>query len=92
MKKILLIALSGFIWLLPMRKKMVALKGIVFDTIAKQPVAAATITVLQRSDSSLVTFTMTNNRGEFSSPMFLMAIIVYSLHMSIIITSINFLP
>jgi len=66
MKKILLIVLTGFIWLTSFAQKSGSINGIVFDTIAKQPVVAATITVLQRSDSSLVTFTMTNNRGEFS--------------------------
>lgn len=66
MKKILLILLSGFIWLTGSAQKNGNIKGIVFDTIAKQPVSAATITVLQSKDSSLVTFTMTNNRGEFS--------------------------
>ena len=66
MKKILLIALSGFIWMSASAQKTGTVKGIVYDTIAKQPVAAATITVLQRSDSSLVTFTMTNSKGEFS--------------------------
>ncbi|MEK7226676.1 MAG: carboxypeptidase regulatory-like domain-containing protein, partial [Bacteroidota bacterium] len=40
-------------------------KGVVFDTISKQPVAAATITVLEKKDSSLVTFTMTGNDGKF---------------------------
>lgn len=40
-------------------------KGIAWDTIAKQPVAAATVTVLERKDSSLVTFTMTGNDGRF---------------------------
>jgi hypothetical protein len=66
MKKILLILLSGFIWLAAAAQKNGTIKGIVFDTIAKQPVSAATITVLQSKDSSLVTFTMTNNSGEFS--------------------------
>ena len=66
MKKTLLIAISGLIWIAANAQKTGNIKGIVFDTIAKQPVAAATITVLQRSDSSLVTFTMTNSRGEFS--------------------------
>src|SRR5687767_13118247 len=42
-----------------------SVKGIAFDTIAKQPVAAATVTVLDRKDSSLVTFTMTGNDGRF---------------------------
>lgn len=40
-------------------------KGIAFDTISKQPVAAATVTVLERKDSSLVAFTMTGADGRF---------------------------
>ena len=66
MKKIFLILLSGFVWLTGSAQKNGTIKGVVFDTIAKQPVPAATITVLQSKDSSLVTFTMTNGRGEFS--------------------------
>jgi hypothetical protein len=42
-----------------------AVKGIAFDTLSKQPVAAATITVMLKKDSSLVTFTITDNRGYF---------------------------
>jgi len=42
-----------------------SVKGVAFDTISKQPVAAATITILERKDSSLVTFTMTGNDGRF---------------------------
>ena len=41
------------------------IKGVAFDTSAKQPVAAATITVMQKKDSSLVTFTLTDNKGYF---------------------------
>jgi hypothetical protein len=66
MKKILLSLLVCFVSIVSFAQKNGNVKGIVFDTIAKQPVSAATITVLQRKDSSLVTFTMTNNRGEFS--------------------------
>jgi len=66
MKKILLILLSGFIGVAAFAQKNGTIKGVLFDTIAKQPVSAATITVLQSKDSSLVTFTMTNSRGEFS--------------------------
>src|SRR4026207_1384135 len=66
MKKILLLVLTGSIWLTSSAQKSGSVKGIVFDTIAKQPVSAAPITVLQRKDSSLVTFTMTNSRGEFT--------------------------
>jgi hypothetical protein len=42
-----------------------AVNGTVFDTIARQPVASATITLLQKKDSSLVSFTMTDNKGDF---------------------------
>ncbi len=42
-----------------------SVRGIAFDTISKQAVGAATITVLEKKDSSLVTFTMTDNSGRF---------------------------
>ncbi|HYE54918.1 MAG TPA: outer membrane beta-barrel family protein [Chitinophagaceae bacterium] len=41
------------------------IKGVLMDTAAKQPVADATITVLQASDSSLITFSRTNKNGAF---------------------------
>ena len=66
MKKILLSFFCFIVCIVSFAQKGGDVKGIVFDTIAKQPVSAATITVLQRKDSSLVTFTMTNSRGEFS--------------------------
>ncbi len=42
-----------------------AVKGIVFDTLGKQGVSNATITLMQKKDSSLVSFTMTDNSGKF---------------------------
>lgn len=42
-----------------------SVKGVAFDTISKQAVSAATVTVLERKDSSLVTFTMTGSDGRF---------------------------
>jgi 5-hydroxyisourate hydrolase-like protein (transthyretin family) len=41
------------------------IKGIAVDTVAKQPVGSATITLIQKKDSSLITFTMTDNNGRF---------------------------
>ncbi|SEW51752.1 outer membrane beta-barrel protein [Chitinophaga arvensicola] len=41
------------------------IKGTISDTVAGRPVVAATITLLQKKDSSLVSFTMTNERGHF---------------------------
>jgi len=42
-----------------------SVKGVAFDTISKQAVSSATVTVLERKDSSLVTFTMTGGDGRF---------------------------
>lgn len=39
--------------------------GVAMDTILKQPVPGCTITILERKDSSLVSFTMTGNDGRF---------------------------
>lgn len=41
------------------------IKGLAYDTISKQPVSGATISVLEKKDSSLVTFSMTGNDGRF---------------------------
>jgi hypothetical protein len=41
------------------------IKGVAFDTLSRQPVAAATVTVVEKKDSSLVSFTMTDNEGRF---------------------------
>ena len=40
-------------------------KGTLMDTASREPLANATITVLQAKDSSLVTFSRTNNKGAF---------------------------
>ncbi len=39
--------------------------GTLFDTLAKEPVANATVTLMRQKDSSLVSFTMTSNSGYF---------------------------
>jgi len=41
------------------------IKGTVSDTISGSPVASATITLFRKADSSLVSFTMTDNKGVF---------------------------
>src|SRR5688572_9486022 len=42
-----------------------SIKGVAFDTLSKHPVSGATITVLEKKDTSLVSFTMTDNAGQF---------------------------
>jgi hypothetical protein len=46
-------------------QKTGTVKGTVSDTISGQPVASATITLFNKADSSLVSFTMTDNKGNF---------------------------
>lgn len=47
------------------RAQQGSVKGAVMDTVAGQPVASATITLLLKKDSSLVSFIMTDERGRF---------------------------
>jgi hypothetical protein len=65
MKKIYLLTLSCFLYFISFSQKNGSVKGTAFDTLSKQPVPAATITLLKKKDSSLVTFTMTDGKGQF---------------------------
>ncbi|MBC7874323.1 MAG: outer membrane beta-barrel protein, partial [Ferruginibacter sp.] len=65
MRKVYFLILSACFTTLLFGQKNGSVKGLAWDTISKQPVAGATITVLEKKDSSLVTFTMTGNDGRF---------------------------
>ena len=65
MRKIYLVLLSVCFTTTLLAQKNGTVKGIAFDTISKQPVAGATVTVLEKADSSLISFTMTANDGHF---------------------------
>lgn len=65
MRKIYIILLTICFTSAISAQKNGTVKGVAFDTISKQPVAGATITVLEKKDSSLVSFTMTGNDGKF---------------------------
>jgi 5-hydroxyisourate hydrolase-like protein (transthyretin family) len=41
------------------------IKGIAFDTTTRQPIISATITLMQKKDSSLISLPMTDNNGRF---------------------------
>lgn len=66
MKKILLSLFFAFTGVISFAQKSGSVQGVIFDTISKQSVAGATITVLSKKDSSLVSFTMSNNAGSFT--------------------------
>ncbi len=42
-----------------------SVKGIAYDTVLQKPVADASVTVLAKKDSSLVSFSITDNKGYF---------------------------
>ncbi|MEP7236512.1 MAG: outer membrane beta-barrel protein [Ferruginibacter sp.] len=65
MKKfyLLLVFLCAFYWANAQNKGTVT--GKLVDTAINKPVAGATVTVLDKKDSSLVSFTMTGNDGSF---------------------------
>ncbi|OQP67197.1 hypothetical protein A3860_02215 [Niastella vici] len=65
MKKICLLIVTCFLYSLAMAQKNGQVKGIAFDTLSKQALVSATVTLLQKKDSSLVAFTMTNSQGQF---------------------------
>ena len=66
MKQINCLFLSFFLFsLTAFSQKNGSVKGVAYDTLAKKPVAGATITLLAKKDSSLVSFTMTDNSGRF---------------------------
>ena len=46
--------------------QQLTIHGKLVDTLSSQPVSGATVTILSRLDSSLVSFTMTNTKGEFA--------------------------
>ncbi|MER3498395.1 MAG: hypothetical protein C4308_07050 [Chitinophagaceae bacterium] len=43
----------------------VTITRLAYDSLARQPVSYATVTLLQKKDSTLVSFTMTDQHGRF---------------------------
>jgi len=64
MRRILFIPVFFFCTIAFSQKNGV-IKGIAFDTTHRQSVSNATITLMQKKDSSLISFTMTDNNGKF---------------------------
>lgn len=60
---VLVLFLSSGLFALGQRGEV---KGVAFDTLSKRPVPDATVTILTKSDSSLVSFGMTDDKGRFS--------------------------
>ena len=65
--KIILLLVFIFVWCFSsFSQNSGTVKGVAFDTSINQPVPNATITVMKKKDSTLVTFTMADNNGEFT--------------------------
>jgi hypothetical protein len=65
MRRLYSILFFFFYSIIAIAQKNGSVKGIAFDTLAKQPVGNATLTLMQKKDSSLISFTMTDNNGRF---------------------------
>jgi hypothetical protein len=65
MKKLYLLTVCCIISSIAWAQKNGLVKGAVVDTLLKQPVLSATVTLLLKKDSSLVAFTMTGSKGQF---------------------------
>ncbi|HET9825573.1 MAG TPA: carboxypeptidase regulatory-like domain-containing protein, partial [Chitinophagaceae bacterium] len=67
MKKILpiLIGLFCFTGTTIAQFSIGSIKGKLIDTLARQPLSQATVAVLNKKDSSLVSYTMSNKQGQF---------------------------
>ncbi|WP_276479592.1 outer membrane beta-barrel family protein [Paraflavitalea pollutisoli] len=65
MKNVYLLIITCLGCLAAMGQKNGSVKGVLYDTVAKQPVVSATITILQKKDSALISFTMSDSKGRF---------------------------
>src|SRR5215467_12780732 len=65
MRRFFLILCPIFCYLSTAAQKNGSIKGAAVDTAMKQTLSNATITLMQKKDSSLVSFTMTDNNGRF---------------------------
>ncbi len=65
-KQLLLLSLFIFFSAWLQAQKDGSIKGLVKDTAANLPIGDATVTILRSADSSLVSFTRTNDQGFFS--------------------------
>lgn len=66
MRQFYFLALFFLVGSTALAQKNGSIRGVAFDTLSKRAVADATITVLQKKDSALVTFGMTDGYGRFT--------------------------
>ena len=65
MKKFYLLSIFLSFAFCSMAQKNGTVKGVAFDTLSRQPLSSATVTLMEKKDSSLVSFTMTDDNGRF---------------------------
>ena len=65
-KLLFLVSILVFAFSTAIAQRNGSVKGIAYDSISKQSIGGATVTLLKKKDSSLVSFTMTDNKGLFS--------------------------
>lgn len=65
MKKIFYLLVFSVLPALLLAQKNGTVKGLLYDSVAKQPVVSATVSLLLQKDSSLVGFAMSDDQGRF---------------------------
>src|SRR6476659_5532809 len=65
MRKLVIDIVFTIVSLQSLSQKSGSIKGMIYDTAKNEPVTGATITVMKKKDSSLVSFTMVDNKGRF---------------------------
>lgn len=65
MRKIFILLLFSVASVTAFAQKKGSITGTLYDTLTKEPVTNATVTLMRQKDSSLVSFTMTGNSGYF---------------------------
>jgi len=65
MRKLVIALVFTIVSLQSFSQKSGSIKGMIYDTAKSEPVPGATITVMKKKDSSLVSFTMVDNKGRF---------------------------
>jgi len=65
MKKIYTLLFFISVGLYATAQKNAVVKGVAFDSLSKRPIAFATISLMEKKDSSLVSFSVTDDAGSF---------------------------
>ena len=68
MKPLYILAFLSFIFYQADAQRTGILKGQIIDKVSTKPIALSTVTIFDAKDTSIITYRLTNDRGEFIVP------------------------